>query len=37
MEDSRLVIWDVESGKALCGSVYGTNVVNQIAFYNTND
>ena len=37
MEDSRLVIWDVESGKALCGSVYGTNVANQIAFYNTND
>jgi hypothetical protein len=33
----RLVIWDIDSGKALCGSVYGTNIVNQIAFFNTFD
>ncbi len=36
-DDNTLVIWNVESGKALCGSPVGMNVVNQVAFFNTHD
>ena len=36
-DDNTLVIWDVESGKALCGSPVGMNIVNQIAFFNNAD
>lgn len=36
-DDNTLVIWDVETGKALCGSPVGMNVVNQIAFFNNSE
>jgi WD40 repeat protein len=36
-DDNNLVIWDVESGNALCGSLTGTNAVNRIKFYNNSD
>ena len=36
-DDSNLVIWDVESGNALCGNPTGTNVVNRIQFFNNSD
>jgi len=32
-----LVIWEVESGNALCGNPTGTNAVKQIKFYNNSD
>lgn len=36
-DDGTLVVWDVESGKALCGSPVGMNIVNQIQFFNNSD
>ena len=36
-DDNNLVIWDVESGNALCGNPTGTNAVNKIQFYNNSD
>lgn len=36
-DDNNLVIWDVESGNALCGNPTGTNCVNRIKFYNNSD
>lgn len=36
-DDNNLVIWDVESGNALCGNLTGTNAVNRIKFYNNSD
>jgi WD40 repeat protein len=36
-DDNNLVIWDIESGNALCGNPTGTNVVNCIKFYNNAD
>lgn len=36
-DDNNLVIWDVESGNALCGNPTGTNAVNRIKFYNNAD
>lgn len=36
-DDNTLVIWDVETGKALCGSPVGMNTVNQIAFFNNSE
>lgn len=36
-DDNNLVIWDVESGNALCGNPTGTNKVNRIKFYNNSD
>jgi hypothetical protein len=36
-DDNNLVIWDVETGNALCGNPTGTNAVNRIKFYNNSD
>ena len=36
-DDGTLVVWDIETGKALCGSPVGMNDVNQIAFFNNSD
>lgn len=36
-DDNTLVIWNIESGKALCGSPVGMNVVNQVSFFNNSD
>lgn len=33
-DDNSLVIWDVETGKALCGNPVGMNVANKIKFFN---
>jgi len=33
-DDNTVVIWDVETGKALCGSSVGNNVANKIKFFN---
>jgi hypothetical protein len=37
VEDNYLIVWDVETGKALSGNTAGTDVVNQVKFYNTMD
>jgi len=34
-DDNQLVIWEIESGKAICGHSVGMNVANKIAFFNT--
>jgi cilia- and flagella-associated protein 52 len=36
-DDKRLVIWEVATGKGLCGNSAGTDVVNQVKFYNNSD
>jgi cilia- and flagella-associated protein 52 len=36
-DDKRLVIWEVASGKALCGNAAGSDVVFQAKFYNNSD
>lgn len=36
-DDKRLVIWEVTTGKGLCGNSAGTDVVNQVRFYNNSD
>jgi len=36
-DDNTLVIWDVQTGKALCGNAVGTNTANQITFFNQSD
>jgi len=36
-DDNTLVIWDVATGKALCGNQVGTNTANSIQFYNKSD
>jgi len=36
-DDKRLVIWEVATGKGLCGNSAGTDVVNQVRFYNNSD
>jgi WD40 repeat protein len=33
-DDNQLVVWEVGSGKAVCGHAVGMNVANKIAFYN---
>ena len=33
-DDNRLVIWDVETGKAVCGNAAGSDKVTKIKFYN---
>lgn len=33
-DDNTLVIWDVQSGKAICGNPLGMNVANKINFFN---
>lgn len=37
IEDNYLIVWDVLSGKALCGNTAGTDVVNSVKFCNTKD
>ena len=37
-EDNYLIVWDVETGKAICGNAAGTDVVHQVKYFNrTND
>jgi len=36
-DDNQLVIWNVESGKAICGNPVGTSTANQIRFFNNTD
>jgi len=33
-DDNTLVIWDIESGKALIGNPVGNNVANKVKFFN---
>jgi len=33
-DDNTLVIWDIATGKALCGNPVGMNVANKISFFN---
>jgi len=33
-DDNNLVIWEVETGKAVCGHAVGMNVANKIKFFN---
>ncbi len=37
VEDNYLIVWDVQSGKALCGNTAGTDEVHQVKFFNTQD
>jgi WD40 repeat protein len=37
IEDNYLIIWDVQSGKALCGNTAGTDQVQSVKFFNTKD
>lgn len=32
-----LVIWDVQSGKAVCGNPVGMNTANKVRFYNNSN
>jgi len=34
-DDNTLVIWDIETGKALIGNPVGQNIANKICFFNT--
>ena len=34
-EDNYLIVWDVETGKAICGNAAGTDVVHQVKYFNT--
>ena len=36
-EDNYLIVWDVLTGKALCGNTAGTDVVHQVKFFNKSD
>lgn len=33
-DDNTLVVWDIQTGKALCGNPVGTNIPNRICFFN---
>jgi len=37
LEDNYLIVWDVNSGKALCGNTAGTDFVHQVKFFSTVD
>ena len=37
VEDNYLIVWDVQTGKALCGNTAGTDFVRQVKFYNLSD
>ena len=37
IEDNYLIVWDVETGKALCGNTAGNDYVQQVKFYNNSD
>ena len=34
-EDNYLIVWDIETGKAICGNAAGTDVVHQVKYFNT--
>eukprot|EP00357_Protocruzia_adherens_P026776 CAMPEP_0115010388 /NCGR_PEP_ID=MMETSP0216-20121206/23287_1 /TAXON_ID=223996 /ORGANISM="Protocruzia adherens, Strain Boccale" /LENGTH=624 /DNA_ID=CAMNT_0002378595 /DNA_START=28 /DNA_END=1902 /DNA_ORIENTATION=- len=36
-DDNTVVVWEVETGKAVCGAPPSTNVINQIKFFNNCD
>ena len=36
-EDNYLIVWDVVTGKALCGNTAGTDLVYQVKFFNQKD
>ena len=36
-EDNYLIVWDIETGKAICGSTAGTDFVHQVKFFNGNN
>jgi WD40 repeat protein len=36
-DDNTIVLWEVETGKALSGNSSGSNMVSEIRFYNTQD
>ena len=36
-EDNYLIVWDVQTGKALCGNTAGTDLVFQLKFFNQKD
>ena len=36
-EDNYLIVWDVESGKALCGNTAGSDFVYSVKFFNRSD
>ena len=36
-EDNYLIVWDVETGKAICGNTAGTDFVHQVKFFNKTD
>ena len=36
-QDNYLIVWDVETGKALCGNTAGTDFVRQVKFFNSKD
>lgn len=37
VEDNNLIVWDVQSGKAMCGNTAGTDNVNAVKFYHNRD
>ena len=37
VQDNYLIVWDVETGKALCGNTAGTDFVRQVKFFNSKD
>lgn len=36
-EDNYLIVWDVQTGKAICGNAAGTDYVHQVKFFNKTD
>lgn len=36
-DDNKLVIWDVETGEAICGAAAATETVNTVEFFNNNE
>jgi WD40 repeat protein len=34
VDDNYLIVWDIQTGKALCGNVAGTDFVRQVKFFN---
>ena len=37
LEDNYLIVWDVQTGKAVCGQTAGKDFVYQVKFFNTAD
>ena len=36
-EENYFIVWDVETGKAICGNTTGTDFVHQVKFFNKTD